>query len=527
MYLSKTHQKKLFLILPAISIFLVTLIPTLTHNWPLSWDVIYHVLYAKVYSQNGFVLVNPLLNSPIGQKIGYPPLFHFLIAALGKVLNIDYMEIARALQPILAFSVVLSVTYVATRFYGTIAGISAGFLMVSSTIIYRIMLPVPENLALIFLPIAVYLYYASIKEKTVKYAFISGILLVLIAATHQAALLCLILIITTFTVVELVVYKNKGVLKNYGAFLLSLFVILIIALLAIIIFKPALILNLINQGITATLGFGTSLNYYQPLSLLKYLRNFGLLLIVFSVIGAIIAVKMRRKKDVYIFAWIIIMFLLSEAYWIGINVISARVLIYIVIPLSILGGFGVSQIYYRLKDYNRFSSKRFRSAFLICVFLLSTLFGVLNASNPNMGSYFAKTIFGSVQIAPPTSSETDLSNWFKINGDKNKSISISNLYTGVFIAVEAGMPINYGFANINNETPKTYFATNGIGYIVYDKRLTLPPDYNTLNRYQANSEMFPLYYYNKILYQNIDKLKPKITQVVYENNDFIVCKIED
>ena len=82
MYLSKTHQKKLFLILPAISIFLVTLIPTLTHNWPLSWDVIYHVLYAKVYSQNGFVLVNPLLNSPIGQKIGYPPLFHFLIAAL-------------------------------------------------------------------------------------------------------------------------------------------------------------------------------------------------------------------------------------------------------------------------------------------------------------------------------------------------------------------------------------------------------------------------------------------------------------
>ena len=89
------------------------------------------------------------------------------------------------------------------------------------------------------------------------------------------------------------------------------------------------------------------------------------------------------------------------------------------------------------------------------------------------------------------------------------------------------MPINYGFANINNETPKSYFDTNGIGYIVYDKRLTLPPDYNTLNRYQANSEMFPLYYYNKILYQNIDKLKPNFTQVVYENNDFIVCKIED
>ena len=94
--------------------------------------------------------------------------------------------------------------------------------MISSTIIYRIMLPVPENLALIFLPLAAYLYYASVKEKNIKYAFISGILMLIIAATHQAALLCLILIITGFTIVEIVIYRNKGVLKNYGAFLLSL-----------------------------------------------------------------------------------------------------------------------------------------------------------------------------------------------------------------------------------------------------------------------------------------------------------------
>ena len=200
-------------------------------------------------------------------------------------------------------------------------------------------------------------------------------------------------------------------------------------------------------------------------------------------------------------------------------------LIYIVIPLSILGGFGVSQAYYRLKDHKRFSSKRFRSTFLICLFSLSLLFGVLNVSDPNMGTYSANTIFGSVQIAPPSSSEVELANWFKLNGDKNKSISISNLYTGVFIATEAEMPINYEFANINNETPRSYFETNNIGYIVYDKRLVLPSDYNTLNRYQANSEMYPLFYYNKILYQNVDKLKPDFTKVVYENKDFIVCEV--
>ncbi len=525
MYFPKTHQNKLLLILPAISIFLITLIPTLTHSWPLSWDVIYHVLYAQVYTQYGFVLLNPLLNSPMGQKIAYPPLFHFLIAILGTLFHVNYMEIARAIQPFLAFFVVLSVTYAAKKFYGTVAGVSAGFLMISSTVVYRIMLPVPETLALIFLPLAVYFYYASIKENAIKFAIISGILMIIIAATHQAALLCLILIIITLTLIELLIYRNKGVLKNFGAFFLSTIILIVLGVVVLLIFKPTLLQSIVNQGITAALGYNTSINYTQALGVLKYLRNFGLLLTVFSLLGAILAVLIRRKIDVYLFAWIIVIFILSKSYWFGINVISARLLIYIVIPLSILGGFGVSQVYYRLKNYDRFSSKRFRSAFLIGVFSLSLLFGVLNASDPNMGSYYADTIFSTVKISPPSSSEVELANWFKVNGDKNKSVTISNLYTGVFIAAETGMPINYGFSNVNNTTVRSYFESNKIGYIVYDKRLVLPPDYNTLNRYQANSEMFPLYYYNKILYQNIDKLKPNYTKVVYENNDFIVCEI--
>lgn len=525
MYFPKTHQNKILLIIPAISIFLITLIPTLTHSWPLSWDVIYHVLYAQVYTQYGFVVLNPLLNSPVGQKIAYPPLFHFLIAFLGTVLHVDYMEIARAIQPFLAFFVVLSVTYTAKKIYGTVAGVSAGFLLISSTVVYRIMLPVPETLALIFLPLAVYFYYASIKENAIKYAFLSGILMIIIAVTHQAALLCLILIIIAFTIIELLLYRNKGVLKNFGAFLLSIVVLIALSGAALLIFKPALLQSIVNQGIIAALGYNTSINYTQPLGLLKYLRNFGLLLTVFAVLGAIIAVILRRKKDVYLFTWIIVMFLLSISYWFGINVISARLLIYIVIPLSILGAFGVSHVYYMLKNYDRFSSKRFRSAFLIGVFSLSLLLGVLNVSDPNMGSYYADTIFSSVKISPPSPSEVDLANWFKINGDKNKSVTISNLYTGVFIAAEASMPINYGFTNVNNTTPISYFKSNNIGYIVYDKRLVLPPDYNTLNRYQANSEMFPIFYYNKILYQNVTKLKPNYAKVVYENNDFIVCEV--
>ena len=520
-----THQNKLLLFVPAISIFLITLIPTLNHSWPMSWDVIYHVLYAQVYTQYGFVLINPLLNSPIGQKIAYPPLFHFLIVGLGMLFQRDYMVIARSLQPFLAFFVVLSVTYVGNKFYGTLAGLSAGFLMISSYIIFRIMLPVPENLALIFIPLAVYFFFASVKEKKLKYAFLSGILLLLIAGTHQAALLCLVLVISALTLVELLLYRNFSVLKNYGTFLFSLIAILILFLGVILIFKPDLLNSVFNQGITAALGYSTSLTYTQPLGVFKYLQNFGLLVTGFAVVGTFFAVKTRGKKEIYLFTWIIVLLLLSQAYLFGINVLSPRVLIYILIPLSILAGFGVKQTYHRLKDHERYSSDTFRSAFLIVLFVLSIFFGVLTVENPNMGVFSAKTEFGYVQIAPPSSSEVDISNWFKLNGDKNKSITISNLYTGVLIATETGMPINYEFDSINNETPRSYFENNNIGYIVYDKRLALPKENETLYRWESSSEMFSLFYFNKILFESLYALKPEFAVVVYENNDFIVCEI--
>jgi asparagine N-glycosylation enzyme membrane subunit Stt3 len=523
----KKHSNILLILLPAIAIFILTLIPTLTHKWPLSWDVIYHVLYANVYTQYGFVLINPLLGSPVGEKIAYPPLFHFLIAFLGTVFNQSYMLVARALQPFLAFFVILSVTYVGKKFYGNLAGVSAGFLMISSYIVYRIMLPVPENLALIFLPLAVYFFYVSAKNKNIKYAFIAGILLVVIAATHQAALLCLFVVISTLTLVDLLLYRDLNILKNYGAFIFSMVLIVLLAVVALVIFKPALIQNILSQGISAALGYSTSLNYTIGLSAFKYIQYFGIMVLFFAVIGTYFAAKIRSKKDIYIFTWIIILLLLSKAYLIGINVLAPRLLIYIVMPLSILGGFGVSQVYNWLKGTKRFSSDKFRTMFIIAVFSLSLIFGVLTAANPTMGSFYAKTEFGSVQIAPPSSSEVDLANWFKNNGDKNQSILIQNIYTGVFIAEQTGMPINYGFEYLNSSTPRAFFDVGKVGYIVYDKRLVLPAANQTLNESKVNTELFPLFYFNEKYYKNVNLIQPSYFKLVYENNDFIVYEKEN
>lgn len=521
----KEHINKLLWIIPAITVFFIALIPTLKYPWPLSFDIIYHVQYAQIYAQYGFVLVDPLLNAPSGQNIGYPPLFHFLIAGLGTFLKIDFFQVARFLQPILAMFIVLSVSYVATKFYGKIAGISAGFLMISSYLITRIILPIPENLALIFLPLAVYLYYRSIKERNLKYAVISGFIFLLTVLIHPAAPLCLFLVITSFTILGLIINRDMNIFKNYASFLIFLIILIVGGLTTLFLLKPDLFSSIMHRGL-AVIGYGTQLYYNKPMGIFSYLGNIGILTLVFAAIGVVFAFKEMHKKHMYIFIWIIAMFLLSNAYWFGINVISYRVMIYLLIPLSILGGFGLSQVYYKLKEYKIFSSRSFRSAFLISIFALSTISGVLTVEDPKLATFGAMTKFGYIQTAPPTDSEVDMANWFNENGNKSRSVLISNLYSGYFLAAESGMPIHKNFEKFNKNTPLSVFEKEKIGYIVYDKRLTFHSTNGTIYVQKVDSDFSPVYYFSGDIHANISKIIPDYVKVVYENKDFIVCKVQ-
>lgn len=519
------YINKYLFIIPAITVFFIALIPTLKYQWPLSWDIIYHVQYAKIYAHYGLVLNNPLLNAPVGQKIDYPPLFHLLLVALVSILKIDYFQMAKFLQPLLAASIVLSISYVAKEFYGKIAGISAGFLMISSYLITRIILPIPENLALIFLPLSVYFYYRSIKEGVLKYALIAGFMFILTILIHPIVPRIIFLTITAFTIITLFWDKNLKVLKNYGAFLLILITLAIGGLIIISILNPNMLNNIIQQAFTLITNLGTSPTQNKPISILFYLGTLGPLIIVFAALGGVFAIKKMQKKNIYIIIWILTMFFLSKAYWIGINVISYRVLVYLLIPLSILGGFGLSQSYYKLKENKKISSNRFRSLFLIAIFLLSSIFGVLTVNDPTIANFGATTEFGYLQIAPPTDSEVDLANWFNENGDKNKSIIISNLYSGTFVATESWIPIHYGFEYFNNNTSKSSFVNEKIGYIVYDKRLTYKSGNDSITIKKVDSGYYPLFYCSKDIGENINSLIPNYAKVVYENDDFIICKV--
>lgn len=195
-------------------------------------------------------------------------------------------------------------------------------------------------------------------------------------------------------------------------------------------------------------------------------------------------------------------------------------------PLAILGGSGLNYVYRKLNNYKPLSSSKVRTGLLVAVFSLSIISGVLTLEDPHISTFGARTEFELVQIAPPSDSEVDLANWFNSNGNKNKTVLISNLYSGMFLATETGIPIHYGFEYFNNTTPQSIFDKNNIGYIVYDKRLVLPSSNGTLYMQKVDSEFYPLMYYSEDIHKNIKSIMPSFSRVVYENKDFIVCEVE-
>jgi hypothetical protein len=282
----------------------------------------------------------------------------------------------------------------------------------------------------------------------------------------------------------------------------------------------------------------TSLDYSRSLGIYSYLGNIGVLVLIFSVIGAVFALKNHRRNDNLVLVWIMAMIILSNAYLLGVNVITYRVLIYLLIPLSILGGYGLKISCSKIKEYQesgkypRFSSPNIRAGFLVVILAICMLGAVLTVNDPDIAVYSAKNEFGKVQIAPPSDSEMDLANWFRENGNQSRSVVISNQFTGMFLATEAGMPLSYGFAHYalknHTDTPLLRLKEINVGYLVYDKNLVLPAEDkdNPIYMRSINSEFFSLYYFSKNITQNFSQIKPDYATKVYENDDFIVCTID-
>ena len=526
MKLNIKQINSLLWIIPGLIAFFIALIPSLTYQWPLTMDIFIHIHIAQVYSHYGLVLVDPLIDPPAGTFIAYPPLFSFLLLFLVNLLKIDYFQVARILQPFFAMSIVLSVSYVARKFYGDIAGISAGFLILSSYLFGRILTPLPETLVLILVPLAVYSYYLSIKDKKYKYALVASLIFVLIILTHQATTLLLFLIITAFTLILGILKREIRYFYNYILFLSIPIIGAVIAIIAIMLIAPDFVEKISTYGITTVTGYSTSLPVNESISDLKYAVYLGIVLI-FVTFGAVLALKRRENKDLFMIIWIAVILIMSKSYWFGVNVYTIRLLVHLLLPLSILGGMGLSYLYLDYKK-KEFPSKTVRTGFLIAIFVISSLFAVSTVTDPKF-PVIPKYDLGNAQMAnpqivPPSSSDIDMANWFNQNGNKSRSVLITNVYSGKILLALTGQPIATinamapyyldGSKTTSNLTMK--LKNTSIGYLVYDKRLKI----------YSNDNSTRVSYQNFVYYSSdIHGIIPSYARIVHENDNYIICEI--
>ena len=82
---------------PAVVMFFLALLPTLKYGYPLSWDIYYHTHMAHLYLEHGFTYFDPLTYAPFGRPIFYPPLFQYLLAAVGVLFYQDILTFYRVL----------------------------------------------------------------------------------------------------------------------------------------------------------------------------------------------------------------------------------------------------------------------------------------------------------------------------------------------------------------------------------------------------------------------------------------------
>jgi hypothetical protein len=491
---------------------------------PLSWDIYTHINYALAYLHDGFTNLDYLLNAPVGKTIGYPPVFHVILMVLSSIPGMTMIGAARLLQVILPLANVLTVCYVAYKLIDEKAAFFAGILFISSLMFTRVILPIPESLAMIFFTLSVYSYYAASKQSNYKYSLLAALLSLLTLATHFSSFVYLMLLLFVLMLVQTALLRNLDGILYYAYVVIPIFIIGILSLGILFVISPSYLTQVLS-GLLSIVNDPLNLFMGQiAMGLERYIKCVGIVL-VFAIIGLYYSFKDR--KHLFISLWALIAFVITNLHWFGIPVYTFRLLIYLMIPSVILGGYAISAFLDVLESEN----KKLVIIISLALIILSFGLGVMHINDSSVLNYNATTEFSSYQIAPPTSDEIEVINWFENEEHNNKSVLTNNLFFGTVLSSIDEIPIHYGFDVYTNKslTKSSSDSLNKekIGYIVYDKSLIIENTTdNELDVRYVNGSYYPTYYFTKeITENNFNTIQLQSSEKVFENNRFIICKI--
>jgi hypothetical protein len=442
------EKKDILILVPAIIAFCLAMIPVLKFQWPLSWDIFYHIHLSELYLENGFTLWDGLTYAPYGRPIFYAPLFHVLLLSLSKIFGLNLFDTARYIQPVLASLIVLSFSYVAFKLYNLTTGFLTGIFVLFSQFYYRMILPIPEAMAMIFLPLIMYFYYCALEHKDYKYAAVAGILMGLAALTHMLSAGMILICLIIFTIV-LKSMKKELSLKYFLVFLG------VALLIAAIWWVPLLI----------TYGYSFKSPPAEGLTLSQFKNLFGIIPLLFALMGLSFFLKRRENRDIMVISWLVAMMAVSMTYILGIKVLSVRILTFAVFPMMLLAAAGVQCI--RFKDDKR---PMYALIAVIMIFGVYTGYSTANASQITV-----------------TDSQIGVAHWFQDHGDKERVAVIYNYEIDPVIVAISRQPVSAGgyfpgaikamdiSKYVGGTFTKEDILVDNVGYIVLDTDAKTPP----------------------------------------------------
>lgn len=425
-YSNLTRNKSFLLLIPAILALFLAFIPTLNYQWPLSWDIYYHVHLAKLYMAQGFTLWDPLTYAPFGRPIFYPPLFHYLLASLAILFKVDPFQVSRWIQPIFAFSLVLSFTYVVEKLYNLRVALTAGFFLFFTSVFHRAMLPLPETMALILFPLAIYLYYRALEGDGLKFAVSGGILSGMMMLTHDLTGLVMLGVVLLFTL-ALKLRRDNMEYRSLWVFLG--FTLLVAAL----------------WWLPLLMAYGFTFHNPQPRlpGVLDYIfilvKTLGLPALIFAILWIVIGFKELEKdsngkwykklspKNILIGVWVLFLLIVSNAYLLGFSILIDRILNFAVFPVVIMASLGMEYIY-------SVKSKKsvYHNAYKVLIVLL-------------IASSVCSGLFCALSLKPMVhDSQRDVAQWFAAHGDgKGVVMSLTEGLDPVIVSISR-QPVSTG-----------------------------------------------------------------------------------
>lgn len=339
----------------------------------------------------------------------YPSSMRTFLVAIHDVTNISYLDLFKLFGIFCRIFTVFIIFYVASYlFKNKIVALIISILFLSSRyVFFRAIITFPENLVIPFHILVFYEVVKSIRDKKIQIALPIFIASSLTIHYPSAIILVILLLPLAYFVVKDFIKKAQNRKKLFIQVLIFLILLLILSSPVLSSFLKRYQKYTVNNiGESAIESIAQQNNdRYNPISWSTFTKNIGTIALLLALISVPLLFYPPQREKTVLLIWLVVTFILTRGSQVSLFVPTGRMIIYFLIPIIFLSGYGLKKLFY------------LRQLKLVFSFLFLLL--IIN---------FVATINGIHGWVAISDSEIDQSKWLNNNIDNTTVLLVSNVH---------------------------------------------------------------------------------------------------